>query len=99
MFFQVPVFDKLPNMLFNRIAIGIECRRNKCYADAAVFLCQLILVSFNDSFVGTVLNEIIAFFIQLKASVILQLDIVGYFCGYIGIQANREMEYCCTSYI
>ena len=61
MFFQVPVFDKLPNMLFNRIAIGIERRRNKCYADAAVFLCQLILVSFNDSFVGTVLNEIIAF--------------------------------------
>jgi hypothetical protein len=38
-------------------------------------------------------------FIQLKDSVNLQLDIIGYFCGYIGIQANREMEYCCTSYI
>jgi hypothetical protein len=38
---QPTAFDKLPGMLFYRIAIRLECRRNECYADAAVLPGQM----------------------------------------------------------
>jgi hypothetical protein len=37
---QLPLFDKLLDMFFDRITVRPKCRRNELYADAAVVLSQ-----------------------------------------------------------